>query len=320
MKKMILFLLICTLLVSACAPQQQSQTSTHTQKTIKIGYLPITHAANLMMTKEINEKNKQRNYKIKLVRFNNWPDLMDALNSGRIDGASTLIELAMKSKSKGAPIKAVALGHHEGNVVLGQKVHHLHDFKSNHDYSFAIPHRYSTHYLLLERMREKLNIQPGHFHYHEMAPAEMPAALSEKRISGYSVAEPFGAIGEKLGKGQLLQHGSDIIPDAYCCVLVLQEDLIQHNQKAVRQLMRDYKQAGYDMTDTKKSVDVMEKNYKQNRKILEQSAQWTSYGDLTIKEKGYRDIAKSVSEHHLFEPPSFDSFVDPSLYKEGEFL
>ena len=150
-----------------------------------------------------------------------------------------------------------------------------------------------------------------------MAPAEMPAALSEKRISGYSVAEPFGAIGEKLGKGQLLQHGSDIIPDAYCCVLVLQEDLIQHNQKAVHQFMRDYKQAGYDMTDTKKSVDVMEKNYKQNRKILEQSAQWTSYGDLTIKEKGYRDIAKSVSEHHLFEPPSFDSFVDPSLYKEG---
>ena len=36
---------------------------------------------------------------------------MDALNSGRIDGASTLIELAMKSKQKGSNIKAVALGH-----------------------------------------------------------------------------------------------------------------------------------------------------------------------------------------------------------------
>ena len=35
---------------------------------------------------------------------------MDALNSGRIDGASTLIELAMKSKQKGSNIKAVALG------------------------------------------------------------------------------------------------------------------------------------------------------------------------------------------------------------------
>ncbi len=45
---------------------------------------------------------------------------MDALNSGRIDGASTLIELAMKSKQK-PNIKAVALGHHEGNVIMGQK-------------------------------------------------------------------------------------------------------------------------------------------------------------------------------------------------------
>ena len=28
----------------------------------------------------------------------------------------------------------------------------------------------------------------------EMAPAEMPAALSENRIAGYVVAEPFGAM------------------------------------------------------------------------------------------------------------------------------
>ena len=47
---------------------------------------------------------------------------MDALNSGRIDGASTLIELAMKSKAEGLEYKAVALGHHEGNVIMGQKV------------------------------------------------------------------------------------------------------------------------------------------------------------------------------------------------------
>lgn len=63
---------------------------------------------------------------------------MDALNSGRIDGASTLIELAMKSKQKGSNIKAVALGHHEGNVIMGQKGMHLNEFNNNgDDYHFG---------------------------------------------------------------------------------------------------------------------------------------------------------------------------------------
>ena len=34
-----------------------------------------------------------------------------------------------------------------------------------------------THYLLLEELRKQLKIKPGHFSYHEMSPAEMPAAL-----------------------------------------------------------------------------------------------------------------------------------------------
>ena len=36
-----------------------------------------------------------------MVKFNSWPDLMDALNTGRIDGASVLIQLAMKAVEKG---------------------------------------------------------------------------------------------------------------------------------------------------------------------------------------------------------------------------
>ena len=78
---------------------------------------------------------------------------MDALNSGRIDGASTLIELAMKSKQKGSNIKAVALGHHEGNVIMGQKGMHLNEFNNNGDdyhfrYRIVIQHiiSYLKHY------------------------------------------------------------------------------------------------------------------------------------------------------------------------------
>ena len=320
MKKLLYSIFVLLILISGCSNHNAAHESSNhhsDKKTIKIGYLPITHAANLMMTKKVIESHSNGTYNLKLVRFNNWPDLMDALNSGRIDGASTLIELAMKSKQKGSPIKAVALGHHEGNVIMGQKGKDANDLHDHNHNSFAIPHRYSTHYLLLEEMRKQLKLDQNNFNYHEMAPAEMPAALNENRIAGYSVAEPFGALGEKLGKGHTLKHGSEIIPDAYCCSLVLREDLINNQHDVAQQFMTDYKKAGYQMNDKKKSVDVMSEHFKQDNKVLAQSAEWTSYGDLTIKEDGYQKITDLVHEHNLFKAPSYKSFVDISLYKEG---
>lgn len=316
MKKFLTLSLIFIFILAGCGSSHTQQTSDKKQ-TIKIGYLPITHSANLMMTQQIQQQAKHSDYKLELVRFNNWPDLMDALNSGKIDGASTLIELAMKSKAKGSNIKAVALGHHEGNVIMGQKGKSTDDFHNHESYSFAIPHRYSTHYLLLEEMRKQLHLSNSTFNYHEMAPAEMPAALNEKRIAGYSVAEPFGALGEKLGQGHTLKHGSDVIPDAYCCALVLRSDLIKQQRQTAQAFMSDYKSAGYKMNDKKQSVDVMNKHFKQKRKVLEQSAKWTSYGDLTLKKSGYNKITRLVNKHQLFKAPDYNDFVDDSLYKEG---
>lgn len=255
MKRLSIIVIIGIFIITGCDWQRTSKEpskNAQNQQVIKIGYLPITHSANLMMTKKLLSQYNHPKYKLELVKFNNWPDLMDALNSGRIDGASTLIELAMKSKQKGSNIKAVALGHHEGNVIMGQKGMHLNEFNNGDDYHFGIPHRYSTHYLLLEELRKQLKIKPGHFSYHEMSPAEMPAALSEHRITGYSVAEPFGALGEKLGKGKTLKHGDDVIPDAYCCVLVLRGELLDQHKDVAQAFVQDYKKSGFKMNDASK--------------------------------------------------------------------
>lgn len=61
----------------------------------------------------------------------------------------------------------------------------------------------------------------------------------------------------------------------------------------------------------------MSKHFKQDKKVLKQSADWTSYGDLTIEKKGYNKIIHLVKEHKLFNTPDYKDFVDPTLYKEG---
>ena len=80
--------------------------------TVRIAYLPITHALPLTELKSVD------GVKVELVKYGSWPELLDALNTGRVDGASVLIELAMKAKAQGIGLTAVALGHTDGNVIV----------------------------------------------------------------------------------------------------------------------------------------------------------------------------------------------------------
>src|SRR5699024_8095268 len=147
-----------------------------------------------------------------------WPDLIDALNAGQIDGASVLMQLAMQAKSIGVDIKAVALGHRDGNVIISDSdVETVADLK---DTTFAIPHTHSAHHLLINEVLKEEGLAYDDADLVEMPPPEMPAALAEGRISGYAVAEPFGALAVNLDVGKVLAFSEEFWPDSYCCVLV----------------------------------------------------------------------------------------------------
>ena len=63
----------------------------------------------LFEAKKLLEK-EHSNVKVELVKYGGWSELMDALNTGRVDGASVLIEMAMKSREQGIPLKLAMLG------------------------------------------------------------------------------------------------------------------------------------------------------------------------------------------------------------------
>ena len=87
-----------------------------------------------------------------------------------------------------------------------------------------------------------------------------------------------------------MKHGDDVIPDAYCCVLVLRGELLDQHKDVAQAFVQDYKKSGFKMNDRKQSVDIMTHHFKQSRDVLTQSAAWTSYGDLTIKPSGYQKL------------------------------
>lgn len=316
MKKFaILFSVLMLVLTSACSSQEEVNLGG--KPTIKIGYLPITHAGPLFLDAHLYD-GKFEDYELEMVKFGSWPDLMDALNTGRIDGASVLIELAMKAKELGIDLKAVALGHQDGNVLISSnEIDSTADLKGE---TYAIPHKFSSHNILLNEMLKKDGLAYEDVNVVEMAPAEMPAALSENRIAGYVVAEPFGAMAVALDKGKVHYHSDEIWPDSYCCILVLRNDFIEKNHDITQSFVTQYVKSGI-LADEK--GDELYESFgafmKVDKEVMDLSLEWISFANLRIEEDAYSKVSNFMVEMGLADnPPAYEDFVDNTFIDEAK--
>src|SRR5699024_8105862 len=158
----------------------------------------------------------------------------------------------MKAKEKGIDLKAVALGHQDGNVIISSKdINEAAELKGT---TFAIPHTYSTHHLLLHELLEQEGMAYDDVEIVEMPPAEMPAALAEDRISGYVVAEPIGAFAVNLDVGKVLAFSEHVWPHSYCCVLVFRGDFLEEHPQVANEFMENYVTAGIEADE--KSLEL----------------------------------------------------------------
>ena len=304
MKKYLLLpilLIISSIVLFGCGSVKASESA----ETVKIAYLPITHS--LAVLEEAEELADNDQVKVELVKYGSWPELLDALNSGQVDGASVLIELAMKSKAEGVGIKAVALGHKDGNVIIvSNEVKDGADLKGR---TIAIPHRQSSHNILVNDALAKNGLTIDDINVVELAPTEMPSALAAGTIDGYCVAEPFGAMGVSIGAGKVLYTSEELWEDSVCCALVLTDDFIDNHPNTAKAFVEGYKIAGNNL-DAKTAKAVAQKYLNQKEDVLDISLKWISYDDLTITEEQYNELAEKVKSYGLSDnPPAYADFV-----------
>ena len=82
MKKLLLLFvfLISTMLLAGCGQSPSTpRPAENGVRTIRIAYLPITHALPLFAAKELETPDGP--IKIELIKYGSWPELMDALNT-----------------------------------------------------------------------------------------------------------------------------------------------------------------------------------------------------------------------------------------------
>lgn len=281
------------------------------QKTVRIAYLPITHALPVFAVKELETSDSP--VQVELVKYGSWPELMDALNTGKVDGATALVELGVKAREQGIDVRAVALGHKEGNIIItNNDIHRAEDLKGK---TFAIPHKQSSHNILAHLMLEKEGLTTADVKIVEMSPPEMPAALAMGQIAGYTVAEPFGSLAIALNRGKVFDDPQVLWHDNICCALLLNGAFVDTYPDLAKAFTKAYIDAGIYLDEYPAEQERIAKQYmKFDEQVIKRSLEVISYKDLALTESLYGELINHMKQQGLITiVPAYEEFVDTSL-------
>ena len=200
---------------------------------LKVGYLPITDAAPLLLAHGMGayEKNGLSVEKPTLMR--SWNTVAEAFQSKQVDIVHLLMPMAVWLRfSKDFPLKLIAWDHMDGSALtVKDNINSVSELAGT---TVAIPYWYSIHNVVLQKLLRKEGLTPltignpskseGTVKLIVMPPPDMPVALSNDSISGYIVADPFNAVAEVNNIGKVLRFTGDVWYKHACCVAVMHED------------------------------------------------------------------------------------------------
>lgn len=228
----------------------QKPQETMQNKTVRIGYIPITDATPLLVAYQ-KKLFEQQGLKVDPpILFRSWAQLIEAFLSGNVNVIHLLSPMAIWTRfSSRFPAKIVAWNHIGGSALtVSPKINQLKDLAGK---KVAIPFWYSIHNVVLQEMlraeglkivtKQTEKLAADEVGIIVLAPSDMPPALLSKQIAGYLVAEPFNAIAEHLKIGKILRFTGDIWDKHACCVVYMHEkDLKQYpewTQKVVNSIV-----------------------------------------------------------------------------------
>jgi len=294
-----ILLLIIVLALAACNSEEESEV-------IRIAYLPITHSAVLMIMDGLEIEDSP--YELELIRFTTWPDVVDALLTGRVHGASILFEVALRAREIDDSLVMLSLSHRDGNVVVVD-----HSIETYHDLigkTIAIPHRLSPQYTLLQMVFEREGIPPGAVKIIELSPAEMMFTLASGAISAYIVAEPFGAVAENAGVGRIFETSNEIMPGKVCCVIVFRSCLLDDD--LLEWFMTNFEYAA-EMANSQEgaAAEAFSRHTRQSDDVIEESLRNTTFCCLHLSPEEFDEITETILRFGaLNSVPSFDEFTN----------
>lgn len=304
-------------LVRSPATNEVTDDTGATRQKINVGFLPVTCHLTCPVTDYASKTSQTTRFESQ--RFTDFPTVVEAVKSERLEATFMIVPLAMKLREQGVPVKIVYLGHRDGSTVIVSKNSTAKDLRDLRGKTFAIPSRYSNQNLVIHKLMEDQGVKPDEINFVELAPPDMPGALAAGAIDSYFVGEPHAAKSELDGTGRVLYHAKDIWPHFISCCLVVTEKLIREKPEVVKDLVRGIAESGeWAETHRLEAARVAAPYFRQDEKViryvLTQPPDRVSYRMLTPTNEDLQQIHDMALKSKLLgKPVSMAELVDTSF-------
>lgn len=202
---------------------------------VRVGYLPITDAAALLVAHEMGFYKKEGLDSVRPTLVRGWSEIVEAFQAHKFNLVHLLnpIPLWMRYNNK-FPVKITAWDHTNGSAVVVGGHTGITSFKDLGGKQLAVPYWYSNHNIIAQICLRQAGITPvirpqnaklapNECNLLVLAPPDMPPALAARKVDGYFCAEPFNALGELKAGAKMLRFTGDVWKGHPCCVVSMHE-------------------------------------------------------------------------------------------------
>lgn len=202
---------------------------------VRIGYLPITDAAALLIAHEKGFLKKEGLDSERPTLVRGWSQIVEAFQAHKFNLVHLLnpIPIWMRYNNK-FPVKITAWDHTNGSALVVGAHTGIQNFKDFGGKQLAVPYWYSNHNIIAQMLLRDAGIAPvirpqdaklgpNECNLLVLAPPDMPPALAARKIDAYIVAEPFNALGEIKAGAKMLRFTGDVWKGHPCCVVAMHE-------------------------------------------------------------------------------------------------
>lgn len=212
---------------------------------LRIGYLPITDAAPLLLAHSAALYPAGLVSSAKPVLFRSWASLGEAFVTGKVDVVHLLMPMAVQLRyALGGGVRVLGWNHTNGSALTVAP--HIKDLADLAGTQVAIPFWWSIHNIVLQQLLRAHGLRPvvrrsasraaRTVELIVMSPSDMVPALANRSIGGYVVADPFNAVAQIKKIGRIHTFLGDVWRDHACCVLLTRDDVIAQRPNAIQQV------------------------------------------------------------------------------------
>ena len=248
----------------------QKKAGARDSKTVRVGFMPLTDCAPLVMAKEL-ELDFKHGIKLELAKDSSWMNVRDKLLTGELDAAGCLWSLPMALAAGVAPPSdarlpvAMTLSANGQAIVLNSESFpipfgDMGSFKSaakllqaqkGEPLTFASTFPGGTHDMWLRATLDAAGLGPTDYRVVTIPPPQMVLNLQNGSIDGFCAGEPWPALAATRGAGWTFLASQDIWPDHPEKALVVSPEFLSERRDTLKSLMKALLEACLWLDDPK---------------------------------------------------------------------